>query len=229
VGAGARHVYMTSTAFTSFVRDAERLVDDPHAIADRLRLLLREDGWLAPEHRRASGDGYRQHLLHVSEDRRLSVVALVWLPGIGRCIETIALARIAWVLHLALNSALDLRRVVPLALRATGNDYYTRHTDSIVADVAAGHPLHLAFHRSGAFPMTFIDALAVAEESGQVVASMDRLSSRYEEEAEMALKALAVIAGCVVWALVAAVIVFLIFRLAGFYFGTIQDAVNRTR
>jgi 3-mercaptopropionate dioxygenase len=72
---------MTSTAFTSFVRDAERLVDDPYAIADRLKLLLREDGWLAPEHRRGSGEGYRQHLLHVSEDRRLSVVALVWLPG----------------------------------------------------------------------------------------------------------------------------------------------------
>ncbi len=72
---------------------------------------------------------------------------------------------------------MDLRRVVPLALRATGNDHYIQHTDQIVADVAAGHPLHLAFARSGAFPATFIDALAVAEESGQTVESMGRLSS----------------------------------------------------
>jgi predicted metal-dependent enzyme (double-stranded beta helix superfamily) len=69
------------TAFASFVRDAERLIDDPHAIAERLRDLLAADGWLATEHQRGSRDGYRQHLLHVSDCRRLSVVALVWLPG----------------------------------------------------------------------------------------------------------------------------------------------------
>jgi 3-mercaptopropionate dioxygenase len=72
---------MTSPAFDSFVRDATQLVHDPHAIAERLRPLLGTDGWLAPEHQRGSEEGYRQHLLHVSACRRLSVVALVWLPG----------------------------------------------------------------------------------------------------------------------------------------------------
>jgi 3-mercaptopropionate dioxygenase len=72
---------MSSAAFTAFARDADRLADDPHAVAERLERLLAEDGWLAAEHRLASRDGYRQHLLHVSESRRLSVVALVWLPG----------------------------------------------------------------------------------------------------------------------------------------------------
>src|SRR5829696_5709655 len=72
---------MSSLAFATFVRDAERLIDDPHAIAQRLRTLLATDGWLAPEHQLAGRRTYRQHLLHVSECRRLSVVALVWLPG----------------------------------------------------------------------------------------------------------------------------------------------------
>ena len=39
---------MTSLAFASFVRDAERNIDDPHAIAARLEQLLALDGWLAP-------------------------------------------------------------------------------------------------------------------------------------------------------------------------------------
>ena len=72
---------MTSPAFTSVVRDAERLIDDPDAIAERLKELLAVDGWLAPEHQQPGEDTYRQHLLHVSASRRLSVVALVWLPG----------------------------------------------------------------------------------------------------------------------------------------------------
>jgi len=70
-----------SPAFADFVRDAEALVDDPHGVADRLAALLAEDGWLAPEDRAPGTDSYRPHLLHVSADRRLSVVALVWRPG----------------------------------------------------------------------------------------------------------------------------------------------------
>jgi type II secretory pathway component PulF len=152
--------------------------------------------------------------------------ALMRLPVIGASLEKIALARLAWALHLTLNVEMDLRRVVPIALRATGNDHYIRHTEQIAADVAGGHPLHIAFASSGAFPSTFIDALAVAEESGQTVESMDRLSNRYEEEAEAAVKALAVALGMFVAVMVMGMIVLLIFRLAGFYFGTINDALK---
>src|SRR5690242_2738594 len=72
---------MTSNALTHFAADAERLLDDPHAIGTRLGALLAHDGWLAPEHRVGHPDHYTQHLLHVSPCRRLSIVALVWLPG----------------------------------------------------------------------------------------------------------------------------------------------------
>lgn len=154
--------------------------------------------------------------------------ALIRLPVIGPCVEKLALARIAWVLHDTLNVAMDLRHMVPLALRATGNDYYTRHVDSIVAQVGAGETLWASFSRSGAFPRDFIEALMVAEESGRIVESMERLSKRYEEEADSALKTLAVVAGFVVWLFVAALITFLIFRLAGFYFGTINDLLKDT-
>jgi 3-mercaptopropionate dioxygenase len=75
------HPSPRSAPFDAFIRDAEALIDDPHAIADRLRALLGHDDWLAPEHQLPGVDTYRQHLLHVSPTRRLSVVALVWLPG----------------------------------------------------------------------------------------------------------------------------------------------------
>jgi len=71
---------MTSSPLTSFASDVSRLADDPHAIGERLRALLSEDDWLAPEHREPDPDAYRQHLLYVSPDRDVSIVALVWLP-----------------------------------------------------------------------------------------------------------------------------------------------------
>jgi type IV pilus assembly protein PilC len=154
---------------------------------------------------------------------------IMQLPGIGAALQKIALARLTWALHLAMNVDMDMRRVVPLVLRATGNDYYVRHSNQAVTDVAAGHPLHIALGRTGAFPADFLDALAVAEESGQVVESMERLSQRYEEEAETAIKAIAVIFGILVAALVMGIIILMIFRLAGFYIGTINEAVEMAK
>jgi type IV pilus assembly protein PilC len=155
--------------------------------------------------------------------------AVMRLPGIGAALRKIALARLTWALHLALNVEMDLRRVVPLVLRATGNDYYVQHSDQVVADIVDGHPMHVAFGRTGAFPADFLDALAVAEESGRIVESMDRLSKRYEEEAETAVKAIAVIFGILVAALVMGIIILMIFRLAGFYIGTINEAVEMAK
>src|SRR4051812_3262326 len=140
--------------------------------------------------------------------------ALIRLPVIGDALQKIVLARVAWALHLTMNVAMDLRRIVPLVLRTTGNDYYTRHTDQIVRDIASGDALHIAFSRTGAFPADFIDALAVAEESGRIVESMERLSNRYEEEAQAAVKVLSVVLGFVGTALVMGIIVLLIFRIA---------------
>lgn len=152
--------------------------------------------------------------------------ALIRIPAVGPCLEKLALSRLAWALHLTMNVAMDLRRVLPLSLRATGNDYYIRHTDQVVADVLAGQPITQALARTGAFPASFLDTLAVGEESGQIVESMGRLANRYEEEAESAVRTLASLAGAAVFVLVAAGITWLIFRIFGFYVGTINDAVK---
>jgi type IV pilus assembly protein PilC len=155
--------------------------------------------------------------------------ALLRIPAIGNALERIALARLSWALHLMLNVDMDLRRVVPLALRATGSDYYVQHTNQIVGDIGRGDPMHHAFARTGAFPREFVDALTVAEESGRIVESMERVSNRYDEEAELAMKTLSIAFGWFVGACVMGLIVLLIFRLAGSYFGAINDALKMTQ
>jgi type IV pilus assembly protein PilC len=151
---------------------------------------------------------------------------MIHLPYVGTCLEKLALARMAWALHLTMNVAMDMRRLVPLALRATQNDYYIRHTDEVVAAVGGGKSLTQALAQTGAFPSDFLDTLAVGEESGQIVEAMDRLADRYEEETESAIRLLAVVAGMAVFLVMAGLMVFLIFRLAGFYFNAIRGAMN---
>jgi type IV pilus assembly protein PilC len=154
-------------------------------------------------------------------------IAVTSLFGIGDAIQKICLARIAWALHLTLNVEMDLRQLIPLVLRASGNAYYTQHTQTMVADIASGRSMYETFLRAHAFPPQFLDALQVAEESGQINESMARLAKVYEQEAESAMKTLANIAGTIVWLAVASVLVFFIFRLfTQAYLKPMQDALD---
>lgn len=153
-----------------------------------------------------------------------------WLtatPGLGIAIQKLCLARMAWTLHLLLNIEMDVRKVVPLALRSTGNDYYIRHTQQAVKDIASGQPLHLALAHTGAFPPHFLDALLTAEETGQISESMARLSKHYEEEAEGAMKFIATLVGVTIWIAIGAFILLLIFRIVtNVYLKPINDMLE---
>ena len=150
---------------------------------------------------------------------------LVKLPAIGPAIEKICLARMTWAMHLTLNVEMDLRKLVPLVLRATGNQYYIDQSPLIVEAIVGGMPMHEAFRVTGVFPEHFLDALEVGEESGQIVESMGRLSEHYQEEAESATKVLSTIAGMGIWLLIAMLIIAMIFRIFGFYLNALSGAM----
>jgi predicted metal-dependent enzyme (double-stranded beta helix superfamily) len=149
-----------SPAFAGFVRDVEALIDDPHAVANRLAALLGEDGWLAPEDRAPGTDSYRQHLLHVSSDRRLSVVALVWRPGQRTPIHD----HVAWcVVGVYRGVELETRyRLVEVegrsCLQPVGTiEAYPGHVEALVppagdihAVTAGGHEETISIHIYGA-------------------------------------------------------------------------------
>lgn len=148
------------------------------------------------------------------------------LPVIGDALQKIALARIAWALRLTMNVAMDLRKVGPVVLRASDNERYTRHAAKVSAMVGRGEPLSKCFAATKAFPQPFIDHLDVAEQTGTIVESMDRLSKRYDEEAEHAVAMLTRVAAFLVWAAIATLIIVLIFRVFGMYTGMINDALK---
>jgi type IV pilus assembly protein PilC len=145
------------------------------------------------------------------------------LPIVGPCLQKLGLSRIAWALALTLNVDLDLRRVAPLVLDASGNRRYAKHSAAVARLVGAGQPLSECFAATGEFPAEFLNTLEVGEQTGKLVETTARLSKRYEEEAQHAIGVLSTLAGFLVWGLVSCLVVFLIFRLASFYTGTITD------
>jgi type II secretory pathway component PulF len=147
---------------------------------------------------------------------------LLRIPILGQAFQSVAMARLTWAMHLTLEAGMGLRRALKISLQSTRNAHYTRHVRSIDRAIEAGNPIHEAFLDTGAFTPHFIDAVRVGEESGRLVESMQVLSRQYREQAEAALRALTVVGGFAVWMLVAAIIIFFIFRLALFYINTLN-------
>lgn len=149
------------------------------------------------------------------------------IPTVGKSIQTMALARLAWTMSLALNAGIDAQRAIRLALNSTQLPYFTRHRDSVEAVVARGGQFHEALEQTGVFPRDFLDALETSEVAGTETESLEHLSREYQERAELSTKALAVIAGVVVWMMIAALLIFVIINLfMTFYLGPINEAAD---
>jgi len=151
--------------------------------------------------------------------------AVLQIPVLGKALETICLARLAWSLHLTLSAGMDLRQALRLSLRSARNARYTDHIGPVDATIVAGSPIHEAFARTGQYPNEFLDTIRVGEQTGNLAESMELLSRQYHERADAALKTLTMLGGFAVWGAIAAIIIVLIFRLAFFYLNTIQSVM----
>jgi type II secretory pathway component PulF len=148
------------------------------------------------------------------------------LPGIGKPLQTVAIARLAWAMHVTLDVGMEVQLALRLSLRSTHNARYIDQIPLIVSEIAAGSSIYEAFFHAGGYPVEFLDTLAVGEQSGKIAESMRVLARQYQERARTALATLTMLAGWAVWAVIAALLIALIFRVFSFYIGAIDGALR---
>jgi len=151
---------------------------------------------------------------------------LLKIPQVGKAIATISLAQMAWTMELTMESGMSVLKAIPLWFRSTRNAYYMEHSASVVQKVRAGEEIHEALSETGAFPSDFLASVEVGERSGRLPEAMKSLSRDYHEQAQLAIKTLTVIASRGVWAMVALIIIFMIFRIFSSYIGALNDALK---
>jgi type II secretory pathway component PulF len=158
------------------------------------------------------------------------VLFLMRVPMIGKCIETMALARMAWSLAMANNAGMDPRRSIKLALRSSNNPYYKSFQQKIDGALANGAEIHEALARTHAFPSEFVDVVSNGELSGTLPESLLRLSQDYRSRAESSSGILTRLASGAVWALVVVILAAAVIRFAfvvlGGYYGTVNELLN---
>ena len=157
---------------------------------------------------------------------KVLMAPLMNVPVIGKSLRLMAMSRLSWALGMAVESGVDVKESVGIALRSTQNSFYTRHLGDIQGKISRGERLEEALMLPDVFPEDFLDAVAVGEESGKLEESLSRLANQYEQQGKAAMSALAVASGILVWIGVGCIIVYFIFRFALFYIGIIEGAMQ---
>jgi type II secretory pathway component PulF len=157
------------------------------------------------------------------------VLAAMRMPVLGKCLESLALSRLTWALALALDSGMDARRSVELAIRSAQNPYYESSLPRVAAGIRANREFHESFADGGVFPQDFLQQLEAAEIAGATTEALFRLAKEYEDRARTAMAILTGFATFAVFVLVFGIIIYAIFALFFHaYYKPIQDALDMT-
>src|SRR5262245_16504142 len=139
---------------------------------------------------------------------------LLSVPGVGPCLQALALSRLCLALHLTMDSSLATPKAVKRSLWASGNGAYEACGDQVASDLKRGNEVSEALGKCSVFPEEFVQAVHSGEVSGQLPEVMGRQAELYHEEASMRLTVLNRIASFAVWAFIAAILVWGILRIA---------------
>jgi type II secretory pathway component PulF len=154
---------------------------------------------------------------------------LLRVPVLGQCLTYLAMSRMAWSLGMAIDAGMDAKPSLELALRGTQNPYYASAWPQIERKMQSRCAMSEALRATQRFPNEFLETLETGELTGMISETLERYAIELRDRARHLLTMLTAFAGFACWALVATIIIFLIFRLAMFYVGTIYDALDQLK
>jgi len=171
------------------------------------------------------GFGYLLAVRGLGQAKAIHTLLLA-VPVVGNCLRSFAIARFAWAYALTQQAGMEVKASLEASLKATGNGAFQAAAPQVIAGVMAGEDFADAIDSTGLFPTQFVEMVRVGERSGTVPETLEHLSPQFEEDARRSLTALTFAMGWVIWSLVAALIIFLIFRIMLTYIDMINKAAN---
>lgn len=158
----------------------------------------------------------------LKQERRLHGFFLK-IPVLGPCMRSFAVARFAWAFALTQQAGMRIVPSLEASLKATANQAFIGASPRMCGLITQGEDLSTVLYDSGLFPIEVLEMVQVAETSGTVPETLQRMSPQFEDQARRSLAGLAMALGWLVWALVAGFIIFTIFSLAMFYVNMLKD------
>ncbi|MDR2641759.1 MAG: type II secretion system F family protein [Planctomycetaceae bacterium] len=160
--------------------------------------------------------------------RRMRVVQyfLNCVPKIGVLMRSLAFMRLCWGLDLTMRTGMEVERALKLSFNGTNYAPVSDNLKLILEVIRNGGDLTDAFSVTKNIDYDLIAGVETGEQSGSLPELMQKMKERYFQESLTNLRAVSVVGGFIVYGLIMALIVFLIFKIATFYIGILNDATR---
>jgi len=108
--------------------------------------------------------------------------AKVKIPVAGPVLEAAFYAQFSQTLANLLGNGVTLLQAMQLVSRATPNTFYRVRLEKASDQISEGYSLSRALRQVGGFADTFLDLVAVGEQTGELAKALDKAGARYEKE-----------------------------------------------
>ena len=108
--------------------------------------------------------------------------ARVKIPVAGPVLEAAFYAQFSQTLANLLSNGVTLLQAMNLVSKATPNSYFRIRLEKASEQVSEGYSLSRALRQVGGFSDTFLDLVAVGEQTGELAKALDKAGARYEKE-----------------------------------------------
>jgi type IV pilus assembly protein PilC len=119
--------------------------------------------------------------------------AIDWLkinaPIIGPMFRKVIIGRSIRTLGTMLASGVPIMDAIKLAAQVAGNSFYENVWQRALDEVAAGKRVCEVLHASPLFPRVLVQMISSGEETGKLDVVLERVSTYYDQEVEVSLKA----------------------------------------
>ena len=153
---------------------------------------------------------------------------LLSIPVFGGIAKRVYVARLTFAMELMVKAALALPEMLVKAGEATGNAVFAKRFSRAAREISEGRTLAEALSRTNLLDRTFLEIVQVAEESGQMDESLARLANQRSEDAERAISYLATALAWLVYIVVAAFIIYFIFKFFMMYVRAFTGLMDST-
>ena len=153
---------------------------------------------------------------------------LTRLPVIGKALLAFDEASVTQTLSLAIESGVNASEAIALAFKTCSAPLFQAQAKPAFEGIRQGRQMHLVLKDTGLFSPDTIDAVHLGEESGRLAETLDKHFQVLRMKVRFAMTTLTQLASTLVWIVVSALLIFIIFRIFSRYLAMGPGAVDAT-
>ena len=147
-----------------------------------------------------------------------------YIPKLGRTLMVFAEARFVQTLALAIESGVNASAAVDLAFRSAGTSRFLRQAEPARKSLEAGRDMHAVLGDTGLFQEDTLEVIELGEASGRLAELLDKHFRHLKAQVKSSMATITYLASAVIWIVIAAILITIIFRIFSMYVGGMGDA-----